>query len=106
MRFELWPLCSIRFELRDGGAPLPPEDEIWGELRRAGSQAIRAVDHEGRLTGVDGYAKERIVEVSAPGVYEVHFEGVGADRFHPLPPRLIDVRAGETTDVILELRRK
>ena len=46
------------------------------------------------------------MEVSAPGVYEVSFEGVGADRFHPIPPRRVDVRAGETTEVIVELRKK
>ncbi len=44
--------------------------------------------------------------VSARGVYEVSFEGVGADRFHPIPPRRVYVRAGETAEVIVELRRK
>ena len=46
------------------------------------------------------------MEVSAPGVYEVSFEGVGADRFLPILPRLVDVRAGETAVEIVELLRK
>ena len=47
------------------------------------------------------------MEVSAPGgVYEVNFKGVGADRFHPIPPQRVDVRPGETADVIVDLRRK
>ncbi len=44
--------------------------------------------------------------VSARGVYEVSFEGVGADRFHPTLPRRVYVRPGETAEVIVELRRK
>ena len=32
-------------------------------------------------------------------------EGVGADRFLPIPPRRIEVREGET-EVIVELQRK
>ncbi len=44
--------------------------------------------------------------VSARGVYEVSFEGVGADRFHPILPRRVDVRPGETTEVIVDLHRK
>ncbi len=46
------------------------------------------------------------MEVNAPGVYEVSFEGVGADRFLPILPRLVVVRPGETAEVIVELRRK
>ncbi len=44
--------------------------------------------------------------VDAPGVYEVSFEGVGADRFHPIPPQRVDVRAAEPAEVIVELQRK
>ena len=44
--------------------------------------------------------------MSAPGVYEVSFEGVGADRFHSTPPRRVDVSPGETAEVIVELHRK
>ncbi len=45
------------------------------------------------------------MEVSAPGVYEVSFKGVGADRFLPPLPRRVDVRPGETAEVIVEPRR-
>ncbi len=46
------------------------------------------------------------MEVSAPGVYEVSFKGVGADRFLPILPRRVDVRPGETAEVIVDLHRK
>ena len=69
------------------------------------TQDIRAVDHEGRVTD-GGLQRDMVVEVSAPGVYEIDFERVTADRYHPIPPRRVNVRAGETTEVIVELRRK
>ncbi len=40
------------------------------------------------------------MKVSAPGVYEVSFKGVGADRFLPILPRRFDVRPGETAEVL------
>ncbi len=103
VRFELAPVYALRFEFRAGGAALPSADpsQNWPL-----SQGIRAVDHEGRVYSNKKVAKGRLVEVSAPGVYEVSFEGVGADRFLPIPPRRVDVRAGETAEVIVELHRK
>ena len=53
-----------------------------------------------------GLQRDMRVEVSAPGVYEISFEGIDADRYHPIPPRRVDVRPGETAEVIVELRRK
>ena len=47
-----------------------------------------------------------VVAVSAPDVYEISFEGVGADRFLSILPRRVDMREGETAEVIVELRRK
>ena len=47
-----------------------------------------------------------IVEVSAPGLYEISFDRIDSDRYHPVPARRVTVRAGETTEVIVELRRK
>ena len=47
-----------------------------------------------------------IFEANTPGLYEIDFDGIGQDRFAPIPPRRVDVRAGETTEVIVELRRK
>ena len=44
--------------------------------------------------------------MSAPGVYEISFEGLTKGRFHPIPPQLVEVRAGETAEVIVELHRK
>ena len=102
VRFELGPVCAIRFEFRDGEATLPQLDGIWNEM----SRGIRGVDHEGRLYSIKDVTKGKLVKVDAPGVYEVSFEGVGADRFHPIPPRRIDVHPGETAEVIVELRRK
>ncbi len=101
VKFELAPACTLRIEFRVDGAPLPRDDGIFAGL----STVIRAVDHEGRPTNRRLYS-DKLVDVSAPGLYEVSFEGVGVDRYHPIPPRLVDVRAGETTEVIVELRRK
>ncbi len=44
--------------------------------------------------------------IFSPGLYEIDFDGVGSDRFLPIPPRLVDVRAGEPREVIVELQRK
>jgi hypothetical protein len=101
VRFEFEPVYAIRFELREGGAALRRLDGIWREVRS--TKNIRAVDHEGRVTNFNKFG---LVEVSAPGVYEVSFEGVGADRFLPIMPRRVTVRAGETAEVIVQLRRK
>ena len=89
---------------RRGPPPTTGFDPIWGELHRP--QNLRAVDQEGLPPSLSRVAEERLVEVSAPGLYEISFEGVGADRFLPITPRLVDVRAGETAEVIVELRRK
>jgi hypothetical protein len=70
-------------------------------LRREGTQGHRPEDLEA-LARIG----ECLLEVSAPGVYEVSFEGVGADRFLPILPRLVTARSGETAEVIVELRRK
>lgn len=99
MRLELAPACMLRFEFRVDGAALPHEDGVFVGL----SRCVRAVGHDGRVGGLYPYS---LVEASAPGLYEINFEGVGADRFLPIPPRRIEVSAGETTDVIVELRRK
>ena len=101
VRLELKPVYTIRFEFREGGAALP-----WGDGVGFGmGQSVRAVGHEGRVTN-NLLQNGRGVEVSAPGVYEISFESVDADRFLPIPPRRVDVRSGETTDVIVELDRK
>ncbi len=98
VRFELAPICALRFEFRDGEVALPRSDQIHAGL----SRGIRAVDHDGRATAVS----ELVVELSLPGVYEISFDGIGADRFDPIPPRRVSVRSGETAEVIVELRRK
>ncbi len=98
VRFELEPAYAIRFEFRDGGAALPHEDGVFSGL----SQCIRAVDHEGSVSAV----KYWLFEASAPGLYEISFEGIGADRFLPIPARRVEVCAGETTEVIVDLLRK
>ncbi|MGE3172501.1 MAG: hypothetical protein AB7O97_07720 [Planctomycetota bacterium] len=98
VRFELAPACTLRFEFHIGGAALPHDDDIFASLGRG----IRAIGHDGRVQAMTHW----LFEASEPGVYEITFEGVGADRFAPIPHRRVDVRAGETTDVIVELRRK
>ncbi len=103
VRFELVPACRIRFEFRIDGAAPRLSDGIWDWMHYGTLKSVRAVDHEGRCRGRAG---ERVAEVSAPGVYEIDFAGLTKDRFHPIPPRLVAVRGGETAEVIVELRRK
>ena len=100
VRYELPLVYAMHFEFREGGVALPV-----GPQGMHVSKDIRAVDHEGRVTS-DGLQTNMYVAVSAPGLYEISFERVTGDRFHPIPPRLIEVRAGETPEVIVELRRK
>ncbi len=98
VRFELAPACSILFEFRVDGAALPREDGIFWGL----SQRVRAMGHEGRV----GAVTYSLLQASAPGLYEINFEGIDKERFRPIPPRQVNVRAGETTEVIVELQRK
>ena len=100
MRFEVAPVYAIRFGFRVGDAALSRDDDLWVGL----SQGIGTVDHEGRVT-FNKLQSDRLVEVSGPGVYEVSFEGIGADRFLPITARRVDVQTGETAEVIVELRR-
>jgi len=101
VRLQLEPVYAIRFDFRVGGVTLPRDDPVWEGV----AQGISAVDHEGYMTAHRLQAK-RIVEVSTPGAYEISFEGIGADRFVPILPRIVDVRPGETVEVIVELQKK
>lgn len=98
VQFELGPACTLRFEFQVDGAALPHDDGIFTGL----SKGISAIGHEGRVAPVTYW----ILEASAPGLYEISFDGIGSDRFLPIQPRRVDVQAGETTEVIVELRRK
>ncbi len=100
IRFELSPGCTIRFEFRVGGVPLPRDDDVWVGL----SQTISAIQHEGHVAYNELPSKRR-VGVSAPGLYEISFEGIGEGRFLPIPPQRVDVRPGEAAEVVVELRR-
>ncbi len=103
VRFELFPACAIHFEFRVDGAAPRLSDEIWEWVHYGTLKCVRAVDHKGHSRGRVG---EQLTAVSAPGVYEISFEALTKGRFHPIPPRLVDVRAGETAEVIVELHRK
>lgn len=98
VRLELSPPCSIRFEAHVDGATLPYDDRIY----RAMGETIRAVGHDGS----GGPAFRWFAEVSGPGLYEIGFEGVGSDRFLPIPSQRVEVREGEEAEVIVELQRK
>ena len=100
VRFELPGIYTMRFEFREDGVTLPN-----GSHGLDVSRDIRAVGHDGRWTS-GGLQTDMLVDVSAPGLYEIHFEGVTGDRYHPIPPRRVDVREGEPAEVIVELRRK
>ena len=97
-RLELAPPHSFRIEFHVDGAALPYDDGIYWDLH----EGIRAVDHE----GLARYVWQKVARVSAPGVYEISFEGVGVDRFLPISPQRVDVREGETAEVIVELQSK
>lgn len=98
VRLELAPPCAIEFEFRVDGAALPHGDQVYYDVL----QGVRALDPLHAVIGLSaGY-----VEVSAAGQYAVDFEGVGAERFQAIPARRVDVRAGESTRVVIELVRK
>ncbi len=99
MRLELTQACTLRVEFRVDGAALPHEDVLFHAL----SRCFRPVGHDGRVGGMYPYS---LLQASAPGLYEIDFDGVGSDRFLPIPPRLVEVNAGETAEVIVELHRK
>jgi len=102
VRLELVPPCRIHFDIRvDGGAPRL-SDGIWDWVHYGTLECVRAVEHEGRSKGRVG---KQLTEVTAPGIYEISFEDLTQGHFHPIPPRLVEVRAGETKEVIVELRR-
>ena len=99
VRLKLSPSSAIHFEFRVDGARLPREDGVFAFILGDG---IRGVDHDGRASAMT----YEIYEVSAPGVYEISFEGVGTDRFQPIPSRRVELSAGETAKVIIDLQRK
>ncbi|MEM7164544.1 MAG: sigma-70 family RNA polymerase sigma factor [Planctomycetota bacterium] len=100
LTLKLRPAYAMRFEFREDGVALPVGDPGMYVMRN-----IRPIDHDGRVLR-DGLQSNMLVEVSAPGVYEVSFKDIDADKYHPVPPRRVDVRVGDPTDVIVELRRK
>ena len=91
MKFALAPVYALLFEFREDGTALPT-----GPLGLQTRRDIRAVDHDGRVTG-GGLQRDMRVEVSGPGLYEIHFDGLDAERYFPVPPRRVEVRAGEPT---------
>ena len=98
VRVELVNPFTFRIEFRVDGAALPYDDEIYWGLH----EGIRAVGHAGQSS----YVLHKVARVTAPGAYEISFEGVGADRFLPIPPQRVEVLEEGTPDVIVELRRK
>lgn len=101
VRLQLGPRYPIRLMLRENGEAPPPGSEIyWGAKPN-----VRAVEHEGHVVK-DNFIGNRIMEMSAPGLYEVSFDDVTAHHYQSIPPRLVHVLAGETAEVIVELQRK
>lgn len=100
VKYEFTPVYALRFEFRVDGTPLPT-----GPQGMHTKEDIRAIDHDGRVTD-GGLQRDMVVEVSAAGLYEINFDRIDADLYHPVPARTVEVRADETTEVIVELRRK
>ena len=103
VRLELTPPCRIHYQISVDGAAPQLSDGIWEWVHYGTLQCVNAVDHEGRSKGRVG---EQLTEVSAPGIYEISFEDLTEGRFLPILSQRVDVRAGETAEVIVELRRK
>ncbi len=97
---ELPSVYAMRFEFREDGTVLPT-----GPQGLRTTRDIRAIGHDGRVTD-GGLQRDMVVEVSKPGLYEIRFERIDAERYHPVSPRRVDVRVGETAEVVVELRRK
>ncbi|MEM7263156.1 MAG: hypothetical protein AAF488_14290, partial [Planctomycetota bacterium] len=100
VKLPIEPVYAMRFEFREDGVALPVGDPGMFVM-----QNVRPVDHDGRVTR-DGLQSTMLVEVSAPGVYEIHFDGLDDEEYHSLPSRQVEVQAGEALDVIVDLRRK
>ena len=100
VEFEFEPVYALHFEFREDGTALPV-----GPQGMHTTKDIRAVDHDGRVID-GGLQRDMRVEVSEPGLYEIHFDRIDAERYHPVPPRVVEVHAGATTAVIVELRRR
>lgn len=98
VRYELGPGYTIKFDFRVDGATLPRDEGIYNGI----AETVRPIGHDGNV----GYLNYWMLEADAPGLYEVSFEGIGKGRFRPIPPRRIEVREGETTEVIVDLERQ
>ena len=98
VRFELGPSYTIKFDFRVNGATLPRDEGIYYGI----AETVRPIGHDGRV----GYLSYWMLEADKPGLYEISFEGIGKGRFRPIPPRRIEVRAGATTEVIVDLQRR
>lgn len=98
--FELAPVYAIHFEFREDGVTLPVGDPGIYAM-----QNIRAVGHDGRVTG-DGLQTTMRVGLSAPGTYEISFEGLNPEVYHTIAPRLVYVQGGEAVKVTVDLERK
>ncbi|MCP3916647.1 MAG: hypothetical protein GY711_13915 [bacterium] len=101
LRLPLSKLCAIRFVFQDEGALLPKTSEMFKLL----ASGIVCVDGDARVT-VDRSRKNGTIELSGPGVFDVTFEGVATERFRPIETRRVEVRAGETAEVVVALERR
>jgi hypothetical protein len=96
---SLEPRSALRIRLRDGEALLHREDPLFRTLR------VQRLDGEGRVT-LNALVTESLLELSAPGLYEISFEDVGDVRYFPPPPQRIELRAGHVTDLEIPLQRR
>jgi hypothetical protein len=98
-RFELVRATTIRVLLREGDAAASPGFEVLGQItiRREGSRIP---------TGTPGRSTESAIVrfVDEPGRYEVELPALSG--FEPIQPRTVDVAAGQTAEVVVQLKRK
>jgi RNA polymerase sigma-70 factor (ECF subfamily) len=98
-RLELVRATAIRVVMREGDAAL---DVGFGFLD--GMQIRRVGGDEPRATTGRSTESEKVWYLDAPGRYELTFPAHAG--FEPLEPRTVDVAAGQTVDVIVQVRRK
>jgi hypothetical protein len=88
--------CAIRVILKEGSAIVEGGEDF--------EFAVTCIEGDGETQGGGSDGKSRWVYLSGPGRYELKFHGLKG--FDEIPPKVVTVGEGETTEVIVELRRR
>lgn len=92
------PMCRVEVRVIEEGL-LVPTDVVW--LRRVRiqrqDQPAPVIDS---FEAIDGRG---MIHIPEAGIYQVEFELILG--FDPIPPQRVELRSGELTEVVVELRR-